>query len=259
MSKKLAEGIDSLVLDVKFGSGAFMKTLEDALELAETLVTVGEHFGKQTIAYLTDMNQPLGFAVGNWLEAVESFNALKGEGPEDVMEITHTLAGTMIFLGDKASSIREGIEKSRDAIRNGQALEKWLKLVEEQGGDSGFLRNPNRYPQTAHQFEFKAPKDGYLEELDAYKIGLASLELGAGRRRKEDTIDPAAGIQLEKKIGDYVDKNETIARGFTNNDAVIDSVLQTLSESVSISDGRPRVQGLIQYRADAEGVHSVKS
>ncbi|MDZ7690040.1 MAG: thymidine phosphorylase [Balneolaceae bacterium] len=142
MSKKLAEGIDALVLDVKFGSGAFMKNIDDALELAETLVGIGESFGKETIAYLTGMDQPLGYAIGNWLEVAESIDALRGRGPDDVMEVTHMLAGTMIYLGDNASTIEEGVEKSREAIRNGQAFKKWMELVEEQGGDTELIRNP---------------------------------------------------------------------------------------------------------------------
>src|SRR6056297_1101522 len=135
MSKKLAEGIDALVLDVKFGSGAFMKTKEEALELAETLVNIGESFGKETIAYLSNMNQPLGYKIGNWLEVEESIDALNGKGPDDVMLVTHQLAGTMIYLGGKAGTISEGIEKSRQAVADGKAMSTWKKLVETQDGD----------------------------------------------------------------------------------------------------------------------------
>src|SRR6056297_2112008 len=147
MSKKLAEGIDALVLDVKFGSGAFMKKHEDAAELAKTLVGIGEEFGKETVAYLTNMEQPLGYKVGNWLEVEESMKALQGNGPEDVMEVTHMLSGTMIMLGGKAGSIEEGIAMSKEAVDNGQAFEKWLELTELQDGDTGVLRNLDDYPE----------------------------------------------------------------------------------------------------------------
>ena len=198
MSKKLAEGIDALVLDVKFGNGAFMDNLDDAIELAETLVAIGEQFGKETIAYLTDMNQPLGNAIGNWLEVVEAVDALKGEGPEDVMEITHTLAGTMIYLGGAAASIEEGIQKSREAVQNGQAFQKWLELVEAHGGNTNLIQHQERYPKAEFEEELTAQQPGYIQAFDAYEIGMASLELGAGRRTKEDSVDPAAGIILHK-------------------------------------------------------------
>ncbi|MFH5830856.1 thymidine phosphorylase [Halalkalibaculum sp. DA384] len=259
MSKKLAEGIDALVLDVKFGSGAFMTELDEAIALAEALVAIGERFDKETIAYLTDMNQPLGRAIGNWLEVAESIDALKGEGPDDVMEITHTLAGTMICLAEKADSIDEGVEMSREAVANGQAFEKLLALVREQGGDTELIRHPERYEQADHRFTLKAARDGYIREMDAYKMGMASLELGAGRRRKEDSIDPSAGILLERKRGDYVNSGETIARGYTNKEAVVEAVLPVMEEAVSIGDERPETSRLIQYRADSRGVHPLKS
>lgn len=156
MSKKLAEGIDALVLDVKFGSGAFMKNVDDASELARTLVQIGEDFGKETIAYLTSMEQPLGHAVGNWLEVSECLDALNGEGPDDVMEITHLLAGTMIRLGGKAGSVEEGMEKSREAINNGSAMSKWMDVVREQGGDVSVIENPSSYSQAEFIMEVAA-------------------------------------------------------------------------------------------------------
>src|SRR6056297_3743740 len=161
MSKKLAEGIDALVLDVKFGSGAFMKKHEDAAELAKTLVGIGEEFGKQTIAYLTNMEQPLGNAVGNWLEVKEGIDCLNGNGPEDVMEITHLLAGTMIYLGKKASSVEDGIELSKKAVDDGTALQKWIDIVEEQGGDSGVVKDPDTYPKADMVEDVKSDRSGY--------------------------------------------------------------------------------------------------
>lgn len=259
MSKKLAEGIDALVLDVKFGSGAFMNELDDAIELAETLVAIGERFGKETIAYLTDMNQPLGHAIGNWLEVEEATDALQGEGPADVMEITHMLAGTMIYLGGKAASVKDGIQKSRQVVQNGQAFEKWLELVEAHGGDTNLIQHPEKYPRAEFNEDLTAPKSGYIQALDAYEIGMASLELGAGRRTKEDGIDPAAGILLRKKRGDHVKAGETIARCFTNKHAVVETVLQKMNNAVSIGAERPPQTGLIRHRADKQGVHNLKS
>lgn len=257
MSKKLAEGIDALVLDVKFGSGAFMKTRGQALELAETLVSIGERFGKQTIAYLTNMNQPLGYAIGNWLEAREAHESLQGKGPEDVMQVTHQLAGTMIYLGGEAATIEEGIDKSKQAVANGTAWEKWQQVVAEQGGDTGLLEDPEKYPETAYEFEVQAPEEGFIEAMDAFQMGMASVELGAGRRSKEDKIDPAAGIMLVKKIGDPVKKGETIARAFTNNKQVKDVVVESLAHSITIGENKPEAVAMITEKVDKDGVSKV--
>jgi len=183
MSKKLAEGIDALVLDVKFGSGAFMKNQEDAIRLAKTLVGIGEEFGKETIAYLTNMEQPLGYAVGNWLEVKECIDCMNGHGPDDVMEITHLLAGTMIYLGQKAASIEEGIEKSHEAIESGKAFQKWLDIVEEHGGDVTVIQKPESYETAQFITEVTAHKDGFITEIDAFTLGMMSVELGKGRQR----------------------------------------------------------------------------
>jgi len=257
MSKKLAEGIDGLVLDVKFGSGAFMKNKKQALQLAKTLVAIGERFNKETIAYLTSMEQPLGHWVGNWFEVLESINALQGKGPEDVMEISHQLAGTMISMGGKADSVEEGIKKSKEAIKNGSAWEKWKHLVEVQGGDVSMLEHPESYPKAAHEFEVCASEDGFIKTLDARKIGMASLELGAGRHTKEDEIDFQAGIYLNKKIGDDIIKGETIARGFTNNSNAIDTAKELITESVGFTDNKPDSISLITYRVDKKGIREI--
>lgn len=253
MSKKLAEGIDALVLDVKFGSGAFMKQQEDALELAQTLVSIGEEFGKETIAYMTNMEQPLGYKIGNWLEVEECIDALQGRGPDDVMQITHQLAGTMICLGEKADSIEKGVEKSKEAIENGQAWGKWLQLTEAQGGDISYLKNPASYDYAAYQKEIKAPKDGYIYTMNAYKIGIASLELGAGRKAKEDDVDPAAGITLKKKTGDRVKKGETIAVCFTNNKQTFEIAEQLLGDGIDVSGDQPGSRDVITHIVDKNG------
>ncbi len=258
MSKKLAEGIDALVLDVKFGSGAFMKTQEEAIRLAEKLVSIGELFGKETIAYLTNMEQPLGYKIGNWLEVEESIEALQGDGPQDVMEVTHMLAGTMIYLGGKAGSVEEGIEKSKKAVSDSSAWEKWKQLVEEQGGDVTLLEKPGSYPKAGHEFAVEATESGYIQRIDSYSVGMASLELGAGRRTKEDSIDPAAGIIMEKKTGDYVKKGETIARGFTNNNRAIDTAKRLFSKSVTTGKAEPDPIQMVTYKVDKSGIHQLK-
>ena len=257
MSKKLAEGIDALVLDVKFGSGAFMKTHEDAQELAETLVAIGEDFGKETIAYLTNMNQPLGYKVGNWLEVEESMEGLQGKGPDDVMEVTHMLAGTMIMLGGKADTVEEGVEMSHKAVQNGQAFDKWLELTEEQGGDTSVLKDFSTYDHAEYSFELTAGEAGYISEIDAYSVGMASLELGAGRKKKEDDIDPAAGIELKKKIGDSVKRGDTLAVGYTNNKQLKDPAVDELKNAFSIREESVNKLTMITHRVDKNGVHKL--
>ena len=216
MSKKLAEGIDALVLDVKTGSGAFMTSLDDAKTLAHTLVQIGESFGKRTIAYITRMDEPLGRTIGNWLEMEESIDCLRGDGPEDVMEISHLLAGTMIFLGGKAASVEEGMAVSQEMIQSGRAFEKWVDLVQEQGGDIGVIREPARMGQAPYAREVLAQESGFVASVDGYSLGMASLELGAGRMAKEDRIDMLAGIRIHKKVGDAVEKGEPLFTLYTS-------------------------------------------
>lgn len=256
MSKKLAEGIDALVLDVKYGSGAFMKNVEDAIKLAETLVAIGEKFEKKTIAYLTNMNQPLGYKIGNWLEVEECIYALKGEGPDDILDLSHLLSGTMIYLGGKAESIKEGIEISKNQITNGEALQKWIDIVEEQGGDSEVIKNPKSYPKAGFEFELRSKEGGYVSSMNSYEIGMASLELGAGRRMKEDAIDPTAGIVLKKKVGDKIGKGETILIGYTNKPAMIETVSELLYEAVEISSEQPGPERLVTHICDSNGTRA---
>ncbi|SMO77298.1 thymidine phosphorylase [Fodinibius sediminis] len=258
MSKKLAEGIDALVLDVKFGSGAFMKSREEAQRLAETLVGIGEDFGKETVAYLTDMNQPLGYKIGNWLEVEEAMEALQGNGPADVMEVTHTLAGTMIALGGRANSIEEGMAMSCEAVNNGQAFEKWLELSREQGGDTSVLKDFSKYRQAKHRLAFEAEESGYLSEMDAYRIGMASLELGAGRKTKEDAVDPRAGIKLHHKVGARLQKGDLLATGFTSDRGLLEAARDHLGKAFKISEEQPGQDPLVTHRIDREGVHAIK-
>lgn len=256
MSKKLAEGIDSLVLDVKYGSGAFMKTIDDAIELAEALVRIGDQFGKKTIAYLTNMNQPLGYNIGNWLEVEECIHALNGSGPDDILNLSNLLSGTMIYLGDKAGSVEEGIKKSKEVIANGTAFQKWIDIVEEQGGNTSVIMNPDQYPKATYEFELQSKYDGFIKSMNSYEIGMGSLELGAGRKSIEDVIDPEAGISLKKKVGDKISKGETILTGYTNKPAMIETVTEQLYGAVEISNEQPKPEPLVTHICDSKGTRA---
>lgn len=245
MSKKLAEGIDGLVLDVKYGSGAFMQNEEQALELAKKLISIGDSFEKETIAYITSMDQPLGYKIGNWLEVEESLESLKDNGPDDVMEITHCLAGTMIYMGKKADTIETGIEMSKTSIKNGSAFKKFIDMTYEQGGDVEFLHHPEKYPKAQRSFTLRADKEGYISRMNAYDFGMAAVELGAGREVKEASIDPTAGIVLNKKVGDFIKNGETIAVCYTNKKGIESAVRDRLEKSVEIWFEKPRATPLI--------------
>ncbi|MBO6793148.1 MAG: thymidine phosphorylase [Balneolaceae bacterium] len=256
MSKKLAEGIDALVLDVKYGSGAFMKTSEQAIELAETLVGIGEQFDKKTIAFITNMNQPTGYKIGNWLEVEESIDCLKGKGPEDTAYLSHLLAGAMIYLGGKADSLENGIALSKRQTQNGEAFSKWKDIVAEQGGDVSFIEDPNKFVLPSFVFELKSSKTGFVQKIDTYSVGMAAVELGAGRKLITDVIDPGAGIVLEKKIGDKIEEGETILKAYTNKPTVIDEVTEQLFSAFSIGDEKPEAQPLVTHICDSNGTRA---
>lgn len=256
MSKKLAEGIDALVLDVKTGRGAFMKEYEKSLQLAQTLFTIGKNFGKKVIAFITDMNQPLGYAVGNWLEIVESVQCLRGLEVPDLMHLTYVLAGAMIMLGGKAKSIEDGIKIARKTVLSGEAYEKFLNLVERQGGDISYIENLEKYPLSKHSVEVKSTFDGYVNEIDALEIGIVSVMLGAGRAKIDDIIDPKAGIVLRKKVGDKVEAGEPLAIFYTDKDDVIKVAKERLSKAFKISSEKPELPKLIKTVIDDEGIRS---
>jgi pyrimidine-nucleoside phosphorylase len=246
MSKKLAEGIDALVLDIKFGSGAFMKTEEQALELGQALVKVGSLAGKQVIGLLTDMNAPLGNMIGNWLEVRESIDCLNNNGPDDLMELSLYLSGTMIYLGGKAGSIQEGYDIAKKMITSGKAMEKWIEIVEWQGGDTSYIKNPEKYELPEYIIEVPSTKTGYIESIDAYTLGVLSVELGAGRTRKEDPVDPQAGIVIHKRIGEAVATGETLCRLFTNkkpDEGFIENAIRAFKIS---SDQKEKSRDLIR-------------
>jgi pyrimidine-nucleoside phosphorylase len=236
MSKKLAEGIDALVLDVKTGSGAFMKSEQDAEFLAELMVETGERMGKQMVALITDMDQPLGYMIGNALEVVEVVEILRGEGPEELRQLCFELAGWMLLLGGVSASVAEGRKQSEKLIASGKALDKFRKMVELQGGDPRVIDDPKRLPQALHSTILSSPKKGYLAALQCEQIGTACVILGGGRERKEDSVDPAVGIVLHKKVGDAVSAGEPLATIHYNSETRADRARILLEESYQIAD-----------------------
>ncbi len=233
MSKKIAEGINALVLDVKTGSGAFLPEMDKAIQLAEKLINVGSQFGIKTVAYLTNMDQPLGRAVGNWLEIEECVNCLQGKRSDDLMEVTHQLCGAMIHLGGKAESAEEGVAISKQMIESGKAWDKFLQLTEAQGGDISYLENPQKYGKTEFAFEVTAEQDGFIAGINALEVGLTSVMLGAGRQRADDPIDSRAGILIHKKQGDAVSMGDKIMTLCTDREAAIRSAEKRLKGAVS--------------------------
>ena len=246
MSKKLAEGIDGLVLDVKTGSGAFMRELKDARVLAQSLINTAKAFNKKVLALITDMNQPLGNYIGNWLEVYESIKVLQGENVEDLVAVSLNLSGAMIYLGGKAKSIEEGIEISQKMISSGKAFDKFLEISKLQGGDNSYLINLEKYPKSKYSEKIYAEKSGYLKSIDNYKVGMASLELGAGRKTLADKIDPKAGIIFYPKIGTYIKKGDVIAELFTDKKGSLDQSKNKISNSLTFSKARVRKVKLIK-------------
>ena len=233
MSKKIAAGADAIVLDVKTGSGAFMKTLDDAEALAHAMVRIGNNVGRNTMAIISDMSQPLGNAIGNALELKEAIATLKGNGPKDLTELVLTLGSQMVVLAEQATSLDEARQMLIDAIKTGKALNKFKTFLSNQGGDDSIVNSPEKLPSAKYQVEFKAKKDGYITEIIANEIGVASMMLGAGRQTKEDVIDLGVGIVLNKKVGEHVEKGENILTIHTNTKE-IDDILYKLDNSITI-------------------------
>lgn len=244
MSKKIASGADAIVLDVKVGSGAFMKDLDSAKELAHAMVQIGNGAGRQTVAVISDMNQPLGFAVGNALEVKEAIDTLKGEGPKDLEELCFTLGSRMVYLGKKADSIEEARAMLEEAIRSGKALEKFKQLVSSQGGDETVIDDPSKLPTASYTFEVEAKEDGYVTEMIANEIGNAASMLGAGRLTKDAEIDLAVGLIMNKKIGDKVIKGDSLVTIHSNSED-ISAVKEKIYEAYRISETKGKAQPLI--------------
>ncbi|MBJ8093814.1 MULTISPECIES: pyrimidine-nucleoside phosphorylase [Bacillus cereus group] len=235
MSKKIAAGADAIVLDVKTGAGAFMKTEEDAKELAHAMVRIGNNVGRQTMAVISDMSQPLGFAIGNALEVKEAIDTLKGEGPEDLTELVLVLGSQMVVLAKKANTLEEAREMLIEVMKNGKATEKFKEFLSNQGGDSSIVDNPEKMPQAKYVIDVPAKTSGVISNIVADEIGIAAMLLGAGRATKEDEIDLAVGLMLRKKVGDAVKEGEPFVTIYANRENVED-VKVKIYENISISE-----------------------
>lgn len=234
MSKKIASGADKIVLDVKVGTGAFMKELDDARQLAKNMVAIGNNVGRKTIAIISNMDQPLGHAVGNALEVKEVIETLKGNGPADLTELTLELGSYMVVLAEKAETKEEARTMLEDNLHNGKALNIFKKFIQNQGGNEKIVEEPHLLPKATYEIEMKAEKSGFVSKLIADEIGKAAMMLGAGRETKDDIIDPAVGVTVHKKLGDEVEEGERIFTIHANNKEV-EKVIEMLTNSIEYS------------------------
>ncbi|MBM6818939.1 MULTISPECIES: pyrimidine-nucleoside phosphorylase [Clostridium] len=236
MSKKLASGADAIVLDVKVGDGAFMKTPETAKELAQEMVDIGKHLGRETIGVISDMDQPLGYAIGNSLEVIEAIELLKGNGPKDLLELTLTIGSNMLLCAKMAESEEEARKMLMENIENGKGLEKLKDFVKAQGGDISPIDDYSKFPQAKYVEKVTSPVDGYITKIHAEAFGLIAMELGAGRATKESEIDLAVGIVLNKKRGEKVNKGDVLAYIHSNNEEKIEKARKSILENIVIED-----------------------
>ena len=257
MSKKLAEGIDGLVLDVKTGSGAFMKTEKESIFLAELMVESGKQMGKKMVALITDMDQPLGWKVGNALEIEECIEVMKGGGPTDLRELCLELAAWMLYLAGRTTSVSHGRELAVEIIRSQSALEKFREIIWLQGGDSSVIDDPARLPQAQHRLPILSPATGFVGAIHCEQVGIASLVLGGGREKKEDAIDPAVGLVLHKKVGDPVHAGEPLCTIRYNSDARLRDVRRLLEQAYRIAEQPPReVRPLVHRVISGQGAQT---
>lgn len=245
LSKKVAEGIDAIVFDIKVGSGAFMKEAGSAKLLGEKLMSIAGMFDKKSAFLLTDMNSPLGLSVGNWLEVVESVHCLKGLDVKDVMEVTYQIAGMMLTMGGKSEDIESGIELAKKTIKSGKAYDKFLEMVEIQGGDISYIENLEKQRIPKHSIPVKAKSSGYINSINAMNIGLAGVELGVGRKLSTDEVDPLSGIIFKKLISDEVSVDEVIAVIYSDKDLDFKGIKELVGSSFVISDRKGAEQNKI--------------
>jgi len=246
MSKKLAEGIDGLVLDVKTGSGAFMKHQKDAERLAQAMVGIGKASGKKVVALITDMNQPLGEWVGNSLEVIECLNVLKGGGPADLTSLCEELSAHCLILGERAAGLDEARRLYQKVIDSGAGFEKFQEIVRAQGGNSACMENTALLPQARHQVPVAIAESGYVRKIDTEKVGIAMCVLGAGRETVDSVIDPAVGMKAHKKLGDFTKAGEALCTVYYNDDARAQTAIRLLRESYVISPEREEPPMLIK-------------
>lgn len=253
MSKKLAAGSDAILLDVKTGSGAFMKTLDDSIALAQAMVSIGEHMGRRTVALITDMDIPLGYAIGNALEVTEAVETLRGHGPADFTEVCMQLAGNMLFLAGKGDvAACRGL--AEEAVASGRAFEKLKAMTAAQGGDIAVLEDTGKFAKAPIRHEVRAVRGGYITHMDTEQCGIASVVLGAGRANKEDIIDYSAGILLRKKVGEAVSQGDVLAELFTSKGNSVAEAERLLAGAISISDAKPAPEKLVYARVTAASV-----
>ena len=233
MSKKLASGSDVIVLDVKIGEGAFMKTIEDARELSKIMVNIGASFGKKVVAFITDMSQPLGFTVGNRLEVKEAIETLQGNGPDDLTELCVEIGSYMVYSGGITKTLEDAKTLIIEKLANGEAYDKQMELIKYQGGT---IDNLDTFINVNEIIEVKSQETGYIKEIDALAIGIGAMKLGAGRETKEDPIDPDVGIMLKKKVGDQVEKGETLALLYNNKENIENVLEEVLNAFVITKD-----------------------
>ena len=253
MSKKLAAGSDCILLDVKTGSGAFMKTLDDSIKLAQTMVAIGEGAGRRTVALITDMDTPLGLGIGNSIEVMESMDVLKGHGPADLTEVSLQLAENMLYLVGKGT-IEECRAMAEKSIEDGSAFETFCTMVREQGGDDAVLRDYSKFAQAPFQAEVLSERDGFITKMNAEKIGETSVVLGAGRETKESAIDFSAGLILHKKFGDAVKKGESLVTLYTSKESALEDAERMYREAVKIGDDKPEKEPLVYARVEKDKV-----
>ena len=244
MSKKLASGSDTILLDVKFGSGAFMKDIDQARLLARTMVDIGDHLHRDTRAILTDMDQPLGLAIGNSLEVIEAINTLNGKGPSDLVELCLGAGAIMLMQAKKTSSIEEGRKLLQEKIDNKEALEKLCDLVRAQGGDESYIRDHTKKKKAKYIIAIKAENEGYVKQINALEIGDSAMRLGAGRATYDDVIDPSSGIVLAKKVGDKVNVGDVLCTVYTNKEDNA-SILKDIHDSFKLSSDIVKINPII--------------
>ena len=244
MSKKLASGADIIVLDVKVGSGAFMKTIDDAINLSKTMVEIGKRFNKHVSCIITDMDEPLGLAIGNNLEVIEAINTLKGKGPKDLVEVTIKLVSKILIKANLYKTEKEASLAILEHINNGSALEKLKEMIEYQHGDSSVVDNTNIFPKSKYIYEVKSKKKGYISHMDALKLGVASMHMGAGRLKKEDPINYNVGIVLNKKTNDYVNINDTLC--YLHMDEIHDDIIKEVYSAFEFSDKKVEIKTIYE-------------
>ncbi len=249
MSKKIAAGADAIVLDVKTGNGAFMQTVDDSFALAKEMVNIGQKVGRKTTALITDMNQPLGMAIGNALEVKEAIEILIGLHHGALREVCITLASYMLQVGGQSNTVEEARELLEDALISGRGAEKLKEMIRAQGGDESIVNDPDRLINVKKIIPVLAKENGTISSIDAQVVGISAMLLGAGRAKKEDFIDPYVGIMMKKRIGDSVEKDEIIADFYVNDESKIDEVIKLFEEAITIGKGKieknPLVYGVV--------------